>query len=213
MTKKKSIELVGSDIPHTVNVACSGGVDSMFALSFLLLGKRDVTLAFFHHGSRTSEDALNFIKSTVLARFKDSNLKLIVGHISSDKPKGSSQEEFWRDERYKFLHNLKGPVVMAHHLDDCVESWIFGAIHGTPKTIPYRNRNVIRPFLLGRKEFMVRWCKRYSVPWIEDTSNDDTKYMRNKIRHNVIPEVLEINPGIHKVVARKVKETMTLEES
>ena len=202
MPKQKSIKLLGPSLPRKVYLACSGGVDSMFALSFLLKGNKEVTLAFFHHGTRTSSAALTFL--TEIAQ--KHNINLLTSSLSMDKPKGASQEEYWRNERYKFFHGLEGPVVMAHHLDDCVETWLFGAIHGNPKVIPYRNRNVVRPFLLARKDFIISWCERNKVPWIDDKSNLDVKYMRNMVRHNIVPEALKVNPGIHKVVARKVLE-------
>lgn len=203
MTKKAAIELFGPSIPKKAYLACSGGVDSMFALSFLVNGRRDITLAFFDHGTPTSDDAFKFLTSYAAVEF---GTDIVFDRIRTDKPDGKSQEEYWREERYKFLHSLDGPVVMAHHLDDCVETWLFGAIHGTPKTIPYQNKNVIRPFLLARKQYMIQWCNRQSVRWMEDESNRDLKYMRNRIRHEVVPSALGVNPGLHKVVARKVKE-------
>jgi len=210
MTKKNAIELFGPSIPRKVYLACSGGVDSMFALDFLLKGGRDVTLAFFHHGTHTSEMALKSLQNVVSGWnevYASNQISLVYESISLDKPAGKSQEEHWRDERYKFFHGLGGPVVMAHHLDDSVETWLFGAMNGTPKTIPYSNGNVIRPFLLARKEFMIKWCEKHNVPWLEDKSNLDTSYARNRIRHDIMPHALKVNPGIHKVVARKIKET------
>ena len=79
-------------------------------------------------------------------------------------------------------------------------------MHGQGKIIPYRNGNVIRPFRLTEKSQFVDWCKRHDVDWIEDQSNTDTKYMRNYIRHEVMPKILKINPGINKVVAKKVRQ-------
>jgi tRNA(Ile)-lysidine synthase len=78
-------------------------------------------------------------------------------------------------------------------------------MHGKGKIIPYTNQNVIRPFRLNRKSEFENWCRRFNVPWIEDQSNQDTKYMRNFIRHEVMPKVMVINKGIHKVVAKKVE--------
>jgi len=201
MSKFKHLKLFGPKLPYTLFLACSGGVDSMFALDFLRRGRRKVTPVFFHHGTETSEHALKFLQTEVARKY---NTNILVGNIQNERPASKSMEEHWRDERYKFLHSLDGQVVMAHHLDDNVETWLFSAMHGNPKTIPYQNRNVVRPFSLGRKQFMTNWCDKHEVPWIEDKSNQDTRYMRNLIRQNIMPEVLKVNPGIHKVVARKV---------
>ena len=52
---------------------------------------------------------------------------------------------------------------------------------------------------------MVNWCERKEVPWIEDTTNKDNNFARNRIRNVILPEIKKINPGIQKVVAKKVK--------
>ena len=93
---------------------------------------------------------------------------------------------------------------MAHHLNDQMENWIFTSAHGNPKLIPYSNKNIIRPFLLNLKSQMVDWCTNRQVPWLEDASNQDTKFMRNKIRKNILPQFLELNPGFDKVIRKKV---------
>jgi tRNA(Ile)-lysidine synthase len=77
-------------------------------------------------------------------------------------------------------------------------------MHGTGKWIPYRNRNVIRPFRLNRKRDFEMWCALQNVPWIEDDSNEDIHYARNFIRHEMMPSVLKVNPGIHKTIRKKI---------
>ena len=90
----------------------------------------------------------------------------------------------------------------GHHLDDVIETYLFSTIHGKSKLISYRNQNVIRPFLGTKKSDFVKWCQDKKVPFWDDKSNLDVDFARNRIRHNIIPEVLKINPGIHKVVKK-----------
>jgi tRNA(Ile)-lysidine synthase len=78
-------------------------------------------------------------------------------------------------------------------------------MHGEGKVIPYQNENVIRPFRLNRKHEFINWCKRKDVSWIEDKSNLDTSYIRNYIRNNIVEQLLVINPGLHKVIAKKIE--------
>ena len=197
------ISLFGDTVPAEVIVACSGGVDSMFAAHFLAQKKyRSVHLLFVHHRTEASEEALNFLERHALG--ETGAKSFAVEYINSKAPE-SSKEEFWRNERYRIFKAMRTPVVTAHHLDDCMETYLFGALNGTPKVIPYRHANVIRPFLLTRKEQMISWCNRKGVQWIDDKSNMDTKYKRNQIRHNLMPEALKVNPGLDKVVARKVE--------
>jgi tRNA(Ile)-lysidine synthase len=112
-------------------------------------------------------------------------------------------EEFWRDERYNFLSQL-GTVITAHHLNDCVETYLWSSIHGNPKIIPSIRNNVIRPFLATPKIELINWCIRKNINWCEDTSNDDVKYQRNFIRKVVVPQAYKVNPGLDKVVKKMV---------
>ena len=64
---------------------------------------------------------------------------------------------------------------------------------------------MIRPFLLNKKEVFYNWCERKGIPFVEDKSNGDDKYMRNYIRNNLVEKALVVNPGLHKVLFKKVK--------
>ena len=187
-------------LPKQLTVALSGGVDSCAAVDFLSR-KHDVICAFFHHDTENSERAYEFVANFC----NDRKLSLIFARISEPiVPKGISQEEHWRDQRYTFLQTL-GPVITAHHLDDCVETYIHSALNGTPKVIPMIRNNVLRPFLTTRKSEFISWCQRHNVPWIEDSSNQDSKYMRNYIRNELMPHALRVNPGLHTLVKKVVE--------
>lgn len=191
---------VQGKIPRKINVACSGGVDSMAVVDFLK-NNHDVTMIFVNHGTKTSRDAEEF-----LTKFSEkSGIKLSVFTINSDKPNGVSQEEHWRNERYMIFKSHHDPVITCHHLDDCIETWIWSCMHGEGKLIPYKNGNVIRPFLTNRKLEFVNWCEKNGIEWIEDESNNDTKYMRNYIRHEIVHKMLKINPGLHKTIFKKLR--------
>jgi tRNA(Ile)-lysidine synthetase-like protein len=189
-------------LPRQVTVAFSGGVDSVAAVDFLSKN-HEVTCAFFHHGTQNSERALNFV-----TRFcTDRNLAMFLGVLNRDKPKDMSYEEFWREERYDYLATL-GPVITAHHLDDCVETYIWSALHGKPKVPNLVRGNVIRPFLTTHKNKFVGWCQRKNLGWCEDLSNEDERYTRNYIRKNLVPHALKVNPGLHKTVKKIVEKQL-----
>lgn len=205
------IKLLGK-IPNDVTLACSGGDDSMAALAFLLMGRKRVRVAYFDHGTQHGQEALGFIRSHVEDEL---GVPTTYRTITKERPPGASKEEHWRDERYKWLHSLDGPVITTHHLDDCVETYIFTSLNGVGRPIPYSRGNVIRPFLLARKhelhEFLLahrmkNWPKGLpDIRSIQDPSNEDISYMRNLIRKEVVPSCLKVNPGLHRVVARKVQ--------
>ena len=188
-------------LPKQITVACSGGVDSMAALNFLSR-KHDVTAAFYHHGTKTSDEAMEFV-----ARYcTDNDIPVVYGMIDNKfKPKDKSLEEYWRECRYGFLSNCGDVVVTAHHLDDAVETYLWGCMHGTPKVPQIHKSNVVRPFLTTRKRQLENWCHIYNVPWIEDQSNNNTDFTRNYIRKELMPHALKVNPGLHKVVKKIVE--------
>ena len=193
------------DIPRSVTIAFSGGVDSVAVADFLRRN-HDISLLFIHHGTITSSQALE----TVTHYSHEWGVPLSIKHISSAKPATQSYEEFWRNERYKHFHEVKQAVITCHHLDDCVETWVWSCMHGCGKIIPATNRNVIRPFRSTRKSEFVSWCKRKNLHWSDDASNSDTKYTRNYIRHEMMPQVLQVNPGIHSTIKKKIlNETST----
>jgi len=187
---------------HNINaVACSGGVDGMAALHFIQQVNPKIKVVHFNHNTEHGQKATDFVTDYCT----NNNLELIYAELTVEKNPKDSQEEFWRKERYKFFHGLSDlTIASAHHLNDVAETWLFGAIHGQTKLIPYRNKNVVRPFLLTSKAELISWCERKEVPWIEDDSNKNTRFSRNRVRHNILPEVFEVNPGFLKVISKKL---------
>jgi tRNA(Ile)-lysidine synthase len=183
-------------VDRTVHVACSGGVDSMAVVDFLSRN-HVVTPMFFDHGTEASSDSLEFL----LDRFER---RLRIGKITREKERDESWEEYWRNQRYSWFHSFDHPVITCHHLDDCMETWIWSSLHGEGKIIPYSNQNVVRSFRLTHKTQFTDWCRNNNVPWIEDLSNEDTRHMRNYIRKMLMPSALVVNPGLAKVIAKKV---------
>jgi len=197
------LRIIGK-IPKRVTIACSGGLDSMVFVDFLLKGKRKIDLAYFNHDTAHSREAERFVRQYAARN----NLILTIGRVKGTKGKRSF-EEFWRDERYRFLEGCRSNFIITnHHLDDVVETWLFSSFHGNPSLIPYqRGKKIFRPFLMTSRKDILSYAERKGVEWVEDPSNANTNnFMRNKIRHNVMPEVLKINPGIRKTIRKKLLE-------
>lgn len=198
------IKLQGK-LPKKIILACSGGVDSMAALDFLSR-RHAVQVVYVDHGTVHSRRAELFLTEYCWQH----DIRFDEYRIHALKPKDLSQEEHWRNERYKILNEVTDaqgiPAVTCHHLDDCVETWIWSSLHGEGKIIPYRRRDVVRPFRLTEKRNFRMWAEVNNVPWVEDDSNKDTCYTRNYIRQKLMPHALQVNPGIAKVVKKKVLE-------
>jgi len=192
---------VQGKIPRKVGVAVSGGVDSMCILDFLRKN-HDVTVYHFNHGSKTADLFERFVR----AACQKMELSIVVGDIKNLRTKGQSVEEYWREERYAWLREQDETIVLGHHLDDCVESYLFNMCNGKDYTIPYRHHNCIRPFRLNKKADIVERLKpNPDIMWVEDPSNIDDRFKRNYIRWNLLPEALNVNPGLYKVIAKRIK--------
>ena len=200
------IKILGK-LPEKVYIACSGGSDSMAILDFLVRGKREVTVAHFNHDTPFGRFAEKFVEGYC----KKHSLNLVIGKIQRERAADESPEEYWRNERYRFLESLGGPVITAHHLDDVVEWWTFTSFHGNPRLIPYRRNQTIRPFLATSKEDIWNWVDRKCVPYITDPGNFNDKFARSYIRKNIIPQALKINPGLRKVIKKKVEKSFNEE--
>ena len=190
-------------LEREVYVACSGGVDSMAVVDFLMKNHK-VNLMFFDHGTETSQEAREFLKDKYQPSIELAGMNLDIGTITNLKNKSESWEEYWRNQRYAWFHSHSHPIITCHHLDDCVETWIFNSLNGEGRIIPYSNMNVIRPFRLNRKTEFTNWCRNKNVTWVEDTSNENIGYMRNFIRHEIVPKALVVNPGLYKVIRKKI---------
>jgi len=198
-------------LPQKFCVAVSAGIDSMAALDFLSNGKRQITVLHYNHNTLHANEAENLVKNYCSIR----NINFISSKLTEAIPKGQSKEDFWRRERYKFFekncNNL--PVITCHHLDDLVETWIFTSLHGDSKLIPAQRGRYLRPFLLTRKAIFEDWCDRKNVPYAVDPSNEDTAYMRNYIRHEIVSKALVVNPGLPKVLRKKVLNNSIVNDS
>lgn len=192
-------------LPRQVVIAFSGGVDSVAAADFLSRN-HTVCLAYMHHGTEHSEQALGWVSEYARSR----QLALEVGHIIEDRPSDQSWEEHWREHRYQFLQQFAPQtVITAHHLNDAVETYVWSALHGNPRTIPVQRDNIVRPFLTTPKSTFVDWCRRRELTWCEDHSNTDTRYTRNYIRHQLMPHALRVNPGLETTVRKMVMRQLT----
>lgn len=118
-------------------------------------------------------------------------------------------------EQLRKEHKLK-LVATAHHLNDNIETIIYNLAKGTGihglRGIPHRQGHIIRPLLFASREEIEAYVKENNLSYREDSSNASDKYTRNKIRHNIIPLLKEINPSLEKTLGDKIELLNEVEE-
>jgi tRNA(Ile)-lysidine synthase len=175
-------------------LAVSGGVDSMVLLD--ILSKKDgvqLIVAHFDHGIR--QDSF-MDRNLVQKAAQKCNLPFEYGNA---KLGTRSSEADARDARYEFLHSIKvkhqaDAIVTAHHQDDLIETAFINILRGTG----YRglsaiisNSEVKRPLLNTPKEEVKRHALKQNITWNEDSTNENTEYLRNYVRKFVMPKLSE----------------------
>ena len=185
----------------TVVCAVSGGADSvalLFAL-YLLKEKLDISLeaAHFNHHLRGEESDRDEAFVAELCDRYEIHLHLGGGDIQPGK---KGLEAAARDARYGFLRNLPGKIATAHTADDNAETVLMHLIRGTGLKglggITPVHGNVIRPMLRITRQDVEAFLEEWCLSHIEDSSNETDAFLRNRVRHHVMPLLAAENPKI-----------------
>ncbi len=184
-----------------VIAAVSGGADSvamLFAL-YLLRDELGISLeaAHFNHHLRGAESDRDEAFVTDFCGRYDIPLHLGSGRIVPGK---KGLEAAARDARYAFLRRLPGKVATAHTADDNAETVLMRLIRGTGLkglgAIAPVSGNVIRPMLTVTRDDVEAFLEEYALPHVEDSSNGTDDFLRNRIRHGILPLMRAENPRI-----------------
>ena len=191
----------------TVIAAVSGGADSvalLFAL-YLLKEKLGITLeaAHFNHNLRGEESSRdeNFVRK--LCDRYDIPLRVGSGVVTAGE---KGLEAAARDARYAFLRSLPGKIATAHTADDNAETVLMHLVRGTGLKglggITPIHGNVIRPMLLCTRADVEAFLEEWCLDHIEDSSNGGDAFLRNRLRHHVMPLLKEENPRLAENLSR-----------
>jgi tRNA(Ile)-lysidine synthase len=212
----------GLDRKKPIIVGVSGGPDSICLMDVLRTAGYQVIVAHFNHKLRAESDVDAEAVEKTAARFM---LTYVVGsedvrtHANAN---GLSIEEAARKLRYQFLfkqaHRLKAQaVVVAHTADDQVETVLMHFIRGAGLTglkgMAYRTLlttfdpglPVVRPLLDVWREETVMYCASHGFSPHYDPSNDSFNFLRNRLRHALIPTLETYNPRFREAVWRSVQ--------
>lgn len=208
---------VTKDAPIIVGV--SGGADSLCLMTLLHNEGYRLVVGHFDHQMRENSHQDAVFVSQVAARF---GLEFISGQ--GDVPlhahnQGMSAEEAARDLRYRFLFGLARQyhaqaVAVGHHADDQVETVLLHLIRGSGlgglRGMSYRSMvrafdagiPIIRPLLDVRREEIAEFCADRQLIPLEDATNNSVQYQRNRIRHELLPQLRTYNPSVDEAVLR-----------
>lgn len=197
----------------TVVAAVSGGSDSMAMLTALNMLKNEYSIklcaAHVNHclrGEDADRDERFVVQKCNKMGISVHVLKVDVAQKAAES--GESFEECGRRIRYEFFNSLAENAVIAtaHNLNDRVETFLFNFARGSALrglcSIPAKRENIIRPLIECSKAEILDFCQKNSIEYVTDATNADVKYARNRIRHNVITELCEINPSFEQCASR-----------
>mgnify|MGYP001131173207 CR=1 FL=1 len=182
----------------------SGGLDSVVLTHFCHKMGLKISLAhcnFNLRGVESDED-----ESFITKLADDLDLKVFIEHFETEdfaKEHQMSIQMAARELRYEWFYNLAETlsfdyILTAHHADDNLETVLINLTRGTGISgltgIPEIHDKIIRPLLPFSRQELEKYALQNQIKWREDSSNASEKYLRNKIRHQVIPILKEINP-------------------
>ena len=181
--------------------AVSGGADSvalLFAM-YLLRDKLKIRLsaAHFNHGLRGAESDRDEAFVREFCDRYEIPLYCGSGRVTAGK---KGLEAAARTARYEFFAGLPGKLATAHTADDNAETVLMHMVRGTGLKglggIMPQNGKVIRPMLSVTREEVLAFLEEYHVTYVQDSSNDTDAFLRNRLRHHVMPLLKQENPRL-----------------
>jgi tRNA(Ile)-lysidine synthase len=186
-------------------LATSGGLDSMVLLH--LFQQLDYQIGVAHcnfqlRGLESFGDQ-NFVQEYANAN----NISIFVTQFDTDafaKDYKLSTQVAARELRYNWFYELLETenfdyILTAHHADDNLETFLINLSRGTGLEgltgIPMQNDKIVRPLLIFSRQEIEDFANANNIKWREDSSNASDKYLRNKIRHDLVPILKELNPN------------------
>lgn len=201
---QKSLNKIKPYADKNFLLTVSGGVDSMVLVHLFQHFQLRFSVAHCNFQLRGNDSDLDeqFIKTFCT----QNQIELFTQkfNVSEFKKTGNfSTQMAARELRYDWFFKLKEIhqfdfIVTAHHLNDSLETFLINLSRGTGlqglQGIPLQNHCLFRPLCNISKEKIKTFAKENRVQWREDSSNQSNEYLRNKIRHHVVPSLTELNP-------------------
>lgn len=197
-----------------VIVALSGGVDSVVLATLMLRSGYTFSVAHcnFHLRGEESNRDERFVRSWA----EKNKIKLFVSEFDTYEymqQKGISLEMAARELRYSMFKNLMTSqgfslLATAHHADDSAETFFINLLRGTGIAglhgILPKHDNIVRPLIFATRKDIFDFAKANNIPFVEDSTNEDTQFLRNKIRHRLFPLLKDLCPNFDTVIKKDI---------
>ena len=185
----------------TYLLAVSGGVDSMVLADLFQVSGFNFHMAHINYHLRNEDSNLDQKLVSDFCQKHKIPFHLYEVSENDNQPENSIQN--WaRELRYRFFREIQKKenlefLVTAHHLNDQLETFLINlskasGIRGL-SGIPANENGIVRPLLDFSKDEIYDFAKENQIEFREDKSNQKTDYLRNKIRHNIVPELEKIS--------------------
>ena len=194
---------------QTVVLAVSTGVDSMVLLDLVekSTNAKIIVAHVNHHRRLESNDEQAFIEEYCL------NHKIALEVLELNFENTQNFQNNARKERYIFFKEVVDKyqatyLLTAHHANDNLETIIMRLIKssslkgyaGIPKTQEFEGYTIYRPLINTPKDEIMSYAKENNIKYFDDISNDENDYLRNRIRHSIIPIMEQENPSLYNAV-------------
>ena len=194
-------QLLSQSQQKTYHLAVSGGVDSMVLADLFQVSGFNFHMAHINYHLRNEDSNLD--QKLVFDFCEKHKIPFHLYEVSENDNQPENSIQNWaRELRYRYFREIQEKVnldyiVTAHHLNDQLETFIINlskasGIRGL-SGIPQSENGIIRPLLGFSKNEIYDFAKENHIEFREDQSNQKTDYLRNKIRHNIVPELEKIN--------------------
>jgi tRNA(Ile)-lysidine synthase len=207
-----ALQRVGCTRRERILIGVSGGIDSMVLLDILSKLIDSLVVVHCDHALRAdSATDVAFVEEQA-ARRGCAFISRRCDVMSRVRTSGMSVEEAGRAVRYELFDELAadqgaGKVALGHHLDDQAETVLMRLLRGSGSTglrgmVPLRDGVFLRPLLDVRRADIASYAVENELPFIEDETNADWRYLRNRVRGHLLPILRAYNPNIERALHR-----------
>ncbi|WP_298246546.1 tRNA lysidine(34) synthetase TilS [uncultured Christiangramia sp.] len=206
-------------------IAVSGGVDSVVLAHLCKLSKMEFSIAHCNFNLRGEEnDADEAFVKELAENMEVPFFTQSFNTLKFAENAGISIQMAARELRYNWFEELSNSMefdytLTAHHANDNLETFLINLIRGTGpeglQGIKDKHHQLIRPLINFSRSAIEEYANSKSLKWREDSSNASDKYMRNRIRHHMVPLMQELNPQLLETFAKTqqhLNESMELVE-